>query len=213
MAPADRIPTGGTADGVRAMCESECTWARPRAITATGTPEETRRAAGAPGRRGGAGRRDRMIDEITTELGRIVRARKGCPTATNAARTAAISAPPTATSYFSRNYVSRCRLPAALWPQASQAVIDIAARLRVHPTSRPHRERHRRRGQGADHQRCAQRRVAFGSMVAGVGAGDHRLLSDGEPSAGPARPPGPSCPRCRSAADRPPGGSARSTPR
>lgn len=72
--------------------------------------------------------RDRMITEITTELTRIV------PGSHYTARRTADSTPcgefgsTDGNIYFSQHYTSKVPVPPALWEQASQAVIDIAAK-------------------------------------------------------------------------------------
>ena len=72
--------------------------------------------------------RDRMIDEITTELSGIVPGSRWLPHRDERSTHCGDFGSTDGTIYFGRNYVSEVPVSAALWPQASQAVIDIAAR-------------------------------------------------------------------------------------
>lgn len=72
--------------------------------------------------------RDRMIGEMTTELSRIVPGSRWLPNRDERSSHCGDFGSTDGNIYFSRNYVSEVPVSAALWPQAAQAVIDIAAR-------------------------------------------------------------------------------------
>ncbi|MBU9766501.1 hypothetical protein FR943_21990 [Mycobacterium sp. TNTM28] len=72
--------------------------------------------------------RDRMITEITAELSRIVPGSTWLPNRDERSSECGEFGSTDAERYFGRNWVSKVPVPAALWDQASQAVIDIAAK-------------------------------------------------------------------------------------
>lgn len=72
--------------------------------------------------------RDRMIDEIGTELARIVPGARWLPDGEPHSTACGEFGSTHGNIYFSPHYVSQVPVPAALWDRASQTVIDIAAR-------------------------------------------------------------------------------------
>lgn len=110
--------------------------------------------------------RDRMIGEITAELSRIVAGSQWLPNRDERSTGCGDFGSTDGNVYFSRNYVSQVPVTAALWPAASQAVIDIAARYGF--TDITGRTENATDDQAKDLTIGDEHggRVAFGSMVA-----------------------------------------------
>jgi hypothetical protein len=72
--------------------------------------------------------RDRMIAEITAELSRVVPGSQWLPKRTPTTSPCGDFGSTDGRIYFSQKFVSAAPVPAALWDEAAQAVIDVAAR-------------------------------------------------------------------------------------
>lgn len=125
--------------------------------------------------------RDRMITEITTELTRIVPGSEWLPNRKASETPCGDFGSTRGRSYISRHYTSKVPVPAELWDEASQAVIDIAARYGytdvISHTENPSDDHAKdlviEDGEGG--------RLAFGSMVAAsmyVGTGCYLTAED-----------------------------------
>jgi Lipoprotein confined to pathogenic Mycobacterium len=110
--------------------------------------------------------RDRMVGEITAELARIVPGSVWQPHRSEDRTPCGDFGSTDGRIYFGRQYVSEKPVPAALWDQASQAVIDIAARYGF--TEVTSRTANAADDQAKDLTVTDKHggRVAFGSMVA-----------------------------------------------
>ncbi|MGW4101287.1 LppA family lipoprotein [Mycobacterium sp. NPDC004974] len=93
-----------------------------------GTPEELGTLLGRRDAEEVLADRDKMITEITTELSRIVPGSRWLPHREERSSNCGEFGSTDGERYFGQNFVSEVPVPATLWEQASQAVIDIAAR-------------------------------------------------------------------------------------
>jgi Lipoprotein confined to pathogenic Mycobacterium len=131
-----------------------------------GTPEELRPLLARRDAEQVLADRDRMITEITTELARIVPGSQWLPHRSEDRTPCGDFGSTHGRVYFGRQYASEKPVPAALWGQASQAVIDIAARYGY--TEVTSRTEHATDDHATDLtiRDSDSGRVAFGSMVA-----------------------------------------------
>ena len=110
--------------------------------------------------------RDQMITEITTELSRVVPGSRWEPNRDPSNTPCGEFGSTDGRRYFSRHYTSDVAVAPALWDQASQTVIDIAAKYGY--TNVTSRTEHATGDHAADLtiRDADDGRVSFGSMVA-----------------------------------------------